>query len=51
MMFDPVKVSRVQAQSQQPPFYFGGSEVPSALGFTPTVKPIIKEPRVEKRLK
>lgn len=51
MMFDPVRVANNQAQSQQPPFYFGGSQVSSALGFTPTVKPIIKEPRVEKRLK
>jgi len=51
MMFEPNKVAKVQAQSQQPPFYFGGSEVPSALGFTPTIKPIIKEPNVEKRLK
>jgi hypothetical protein len=48
MMFDPVKVSQNQAKSQQPPFYFGGSEVPSSLGFTPTVKMVVKD---RKRIK
>ena len=43
MMFDPVKVSQNQAKSQQPPFYFGGSEVPSSLGFTPQVKMVVKD--------
>ena len=35
----------VQMQSQQPPFYNGGSQVPYALGFTPTVKPITVAPK------
>ena len=34
-----------QSQSQQPPFYFGGSEVPNALGFSPIVKPIKIPPK------
>lgn len=38
---DPFKVSQNQAQSQQPPFYFGGSSVPNALGFIPSVTPIV----------
>jgi hypothetical protein len=40
ILFDPVKVSQNQAQSQQPPFYFGGSQVVHKLGFVPVVKPI-----------
>lgn len=32
-------------QSQQPPFYFGGAQAPTALGFTPTVQPIKVVPK------
>jgi hypothetical protein len=50
--FNPILFSNaptnVQMQSQQKPFYFGGSQVPDALGFTPTVQPIkvVPKPRV-----
>ena len=44
ILFEPLKVSQVQAQSQQPPFYFGGSSVPNALGFVPVIKPIKTKP-------
>lgn len=40
ILFTPVKVSQNQAQSQQPPFYFGGSQVPDALGFIPKITPV-----------
>ena len=33
----------VQTQPQQDPFYFGGSNVPSALGGVPKIKPITKD--------
>ena len=32
-------------QSQQPSFYFGGAQAPTALGFTPTVQPIKVVPK------
>lgn len=37
-----------QSQSQQSPFYFGGSQVPNALGFSPIVKPtkVVPKPRL-----
>jgi hypothetical protein len=41
ILYDPVKVSQNQAQSQQPSFYFGGSTVPTALGFVPKNTPVI----------
>jgi len=50
--FNPILFSNgptnVQMQSQQPPFYFGGSQVRDALGFTPTVQPIkvVPKPKV-----
>lgn len=47
--FNPILFSNasanVQMNSQQPPFYFGGSQVQDALGFTPTVKPIKVAPK------
>jgi hypothetical protein len=47
--FNPILFSNapanVQMQSQQPPFYFGGSQVIDALGFRPTVKPIKVAPK------
>jgi hypothetical protein len=54
ILFDPVRTSQVQAQSQQPPFYFGGSFVPSDLGYIPKINPIITDrkrvkPIVKKR--
>lgn len=45
ILFNPVKVSQNQAQSQQSPFYFGGSQVPNKLGFIPAVKPV-ETPRI-----
>lgn len=48
ILFDPVKTSQVQAQSQQPPFYFGGSFVPSDLGYIPKITPIKTDRRVLK---
>ena len=41
---DPIRTSQVQAQSQQPPFYMGGNQVSTALGFTPIIKPVITKP-------
>lgn len=46
IFFDPVKVSQNQAQSQQPPFYFGGSFVPYDLGGIPKITPTITDKRV-----
>jgi len=47
--FNPILFSNaptnVQMQSQQPPFYHGGSQVPYALGFTPKVRPIKVVPK------
>jgi hypothetical protein len=43
ILFDPVKTSQNQAQSQQPPFYFGGSFVPSDLGYIPKITPIVTD--------
>jgi len=47
--FNPILFSNsstnVQMQSQQPPFYFGGAQAPTALGFTPTVQPIKVVPK------
>ena len=47
--FNPILFSNaatnVQMQSQQPPFYFGGSQVSNALGFTPKVQPIKVAPK------
>ena len=43
ILFDPVRTSQMQAQSQQPPFYFGGSFVPSDLGYIPKITPIITD--------
>lgn len=37
--------TNIQSQSQQSPFYFGGSQVPNALGFSPIVKPIKVAPK------
>jgi hypothetical protein len=45
ILFEPVKTSQNQAQSQQPPFYFGGSQVLTALGFTPIIKPVATKPK------
>ena len=46
ILFDPVKVSQNQAQSQQPPFYFGGSFVRNDLGYTPKITPVKTDRRV-----
>jgi hypothetical protein len=46
----PVQVANNQAQSQQPPFYFGGSSVPNALGFVPKVTPIITKKKTFDKL-
>ena len=47
--FNPILFSNaptnIQMQSQQPPFYFGGAQTPSALGFTPKVEPIKVVPK------
>ena len=50
--FNPILFSNasanIQMQSQQPPFYFGGSQVPYALGHKPRVSPIkvVPKPKV-----
>lgn len=49
ILFEPLKVSQNQAQSQQPPFYFGGSSVPNTLGFIPKITPIITNKKVYKK--
>lgn len=43
-MFSNAGVNK-QSQSQQPPFYFGGSQVQNALGFSPIVKPTKVAPK------
>ena len=49
--FNPILFSNaptnIQMQSQQPPFYFGGAQAPSALGFTPKVQPIKVAPKTK----
>jgi hypothetical protein len=53
--FNPILFSNasanVQMQSQQKPFYFGGSQVPDALGFTPTVPLVKVVPKPKKIIK
>ena len=46
ILFDPVRTSQNQAQSQQSPFYFGGSFVPSDLGYIPKITPVKTDRRV-----
>ena len=47
--FNPILFSNasvnVQSQSQQSPFYFGGAQAPTALGFTPKVQPVKVVPK------
>jgi len=50
ILFDPVRTSQMQAQSQQPPFYFGGSFVPSDLGYIPKITPIITDRKRKARI-
>lgn len=45
ILFKPASVANNQMQSQQPPFYFGGSQVTTALGYKPTVAPIKVQPK------
>lgn len=49
ILFEPLKVSQNQAQSQQPVFYFGGSSVPNTLGFIPKITPVVTKPIFKKR--
>ena len=50
ILFDPVKVSQTQAQSQQQPFYFGGSFVQHDLGYTPKIAPIKTDRSIRMKL-
>lgn len=53
--FNPILFSNaptnVQMQSQQKPFYFGGAQTPSALGFIPDVKPVTLTPKPKRIIK
>lgn len=51
ILFKPSSVANVQMQSQQPPFYFGGSQVQDALGYKPVVKPVTVAPKPKKIVK